>query len=101
MRTTLLFWTLAVTLVLHTPTLTLAQEATPKSKARIIMGGTGSEPHVQNVMDGITDYLSSVGVHVKQISGVVMPRAAPRNDEKQAQINRFTDWRTGFNLLIS
>jgi hypothetical protein len=37
----------------------------------------------------------------KMQGGVVMPRAAPRNDEKQAQINRFTDWRNGLNLLIS
>ena len=41
----------------------------------VVLGGTGPTPHVQTVIDGISDLLSSKGVKVKVASGDAQSRS--------------------------
>jgi hypothetical protein len=37
-------------------------------EAKVLLAGTGTQPHTQNVMDGLTEYFESVGIFVRQVS---------------------------------
>src|SRR5438093_6533331 len=45
-----------------------AQQTEKTSGAKILLAGTGTQPHTQNVMDGLTEYFASVGIPVRQVS---------------------------------
>jgi hypothetical protein len=50
------------------------QPSGDKSKARVVMGGSGTEPQVQTAMDELADFLKSEGVTV-QVEAVGKPRS--------------------------
>jgi hypothetical protein len=56
-----------------------AQDATT-----VILGGTGQAPHIQTVIDGVSDALSSSGVKVKVNSGDSKSRSAILDEMKSS-----------------
>jgi len=55
----------------------MAQDSTT-----VVLGGTGPTPHLQTVIDGISDLLSSSGVKVKVASGDAKSRTVILEDMK-------------------
>lgn len=60
----------------------LAEDAKP-----VILAGTGQSPHLQTVLDGISDVLSSNGVKVKVISAEPKARSAVLDDMKSSGLS--------------
>ena len=59
-----------------------AQDSKP-----VILAGTGQSPHLQTVLDGISDALSSSGVKAKVISGESKARSAVLDDMKSSGLS--------------
>lgn len=53
----------------------LVGTCTAQDSTTVVLGGTGPTPHLQTVIDGISDALSSSGVKVKVASGEAKARS--------------------------
>ncbi len=53
-----------------------------QDSATVVLGGTGSTPHLQTVIDGISDVLSAGGVKVKVASGDAKARSVILDEMK-------------------
>lgn len=62
-----------------------AQEAGSNSTAKVLIAGTGTEPHINTVMDGIVDQLKAAGIAVRPLQSDGKSRTAAVEALKTSQ----------------
>ena len=62
--------------------LLLAVACSAQGSSPVMLGGTGPTPHLQTVLDGISDMLSTNGVKVKMASGDAKSRTVILDEMK-------------------
>jgi hypothetical protein len=62
----------------------MVSPAMAQGSATVVLAGTGPTPHLQTVLDGVSDLLSSKGVKVEVPSGEAKARVAVLGDMKKS-----------------